>query len=443
MDTGVKKSIVAILVILALVVLISPGIVGRLAEKSVDENLNWAAEESREVVVQSKRFDRGWFSSEGQHRIEVLDGTVRESLQQFMGDLAADELPVLIIDTHLDHGLIPVTSMSRDKGSLFPGLGSAISTMSIEMPGGETLDVPGTIYSAVGLTGELESNFVLEPGSLSGEEVTASWGATDVSVTASPTTNALDYDGVVESLRLGAEGRTVDLGPLSFVGNQVPSGYGFSLGQMKLELDSIAQNEPGGSSMQLGPFVFDARSSMVDDRLTADTKASFAGIPAPGIGDLNVVLDIGLSDVEPRSLGQVIAALEALDPNVEDPTAIFGATSEPLEDVLAAGLKLDIRQLDVQLPQGTVAATLAATVQESDPAAFAWTSLLLATEGTAELVVPEAVMEFILSMNPQAGAAVGMGFLRKNGDVYELKAEYKKGLLTVNGAPMPIPLSAR
>jgi hypothetical protein len=35
---------------------------------------------------------------------------------------------------------------------------------------------------------------------------------------------------------------------------------------------------------------------------------------------------------------------------------------------------------------------------------------------------------------------VGMGFLRKNGDVYEMRAEYAKGLLTVNGAPMPIPL---
>ncbi len=45
-----------------------------------------------------------------------------------------------------------------------------------------------------------------------------------------------------------------------------------------------------------------------------------------------------------------------------------------------------------------------------------------------------------MAMNPQAGALVGMGFLRKNGDVYEMRAEYAQGLLTVNGAPMPIPL---
>ena len=36
--------------------------------------------------------------------------------------------------------------------------------------------------------------------------------------------------------------------------------------------------------------------------------------------------------------------------------------------------------------------------------------------------------------------AAGMGFLKKNGDDYEMAAEYRKGLLTVNGAPMPIPI---
>jgi hypothetical protein len=33
-----------------------------------------------------------------------------------------------------------------------------------------------------------------------------------------------------------------------------------------------------------------------------------------------------------------------------------------------------------------------------------------------------------------------MGILKKDGDFYVVNAEYRKGLLTVNGAPMPIPL---
>ena len=59
-----KKGIVALLVILALVVLLSPGLIGRLAEKSVNDQLNWAAQENQEVVITSERFDRGWFSSD-------------------------------------------------------------------------------------------------------------------------------------------------------------------------------------------------------------------------------------------------------------------------------------------------------------------------------------------------------------------------------------------
>ena len=35
---------------------------------------------------------------------------------------------------------------------------------------------------------------------------------------------------------------------------------------------------------------------------------------------------------------------------------------------------------------------------------------------------------------------VGLGYLVLNGDVYEMKAELRKGLLTLNGAPMPLPL---
>jgi len=55
----VKKGIVVLLIVIALVVLVSPGIIGRIAEESVDENLQWAADEHEQVVVPSARFDRG------------------------------------------------------------------------------------------------------------------------------------------------------------------------------------------------------------------------------------------------------------------------------------------------------------------------------------------------------------------------------------------------
>ncbi len=95
-----KKGVIGLLLVLAVIILISPGIVGKLAEQSVDENLNWAATKSGELVVTSQSFDRGWFSSEGQHRIELGEGAIRSAMTGSVGG----EMPTLVITTRLDHG---------------------------------------------------------------------------------------------------------------------------------------------------------------------------------------------------------------------------------------------------------------------------------------------------------------------------------------------------
>ena len=66
---------------------------------------------------------------------------------------------------------------------------------------------------------------------------------------------------------------------------------------------------------------------------------------------------------------------------------------------------------------------------------------VVAPQASDEGIV-QALVDMALQTNPQAGAVVGMGFLQKNGDVYEVSAEYKKALLTINGQPMPIPLGS-
>ncbi len=80
--------------------------------------------------------------------------------------------------------------------------------------------------------------------------------------------------------------------------------------------------------------------------------------------------------------------------------------------------------------------------KEKDPADFAWTSLLMTTEATIDLSIPEPLVEMLLQVQPGAAMAIGGGYLVKSGDAYVLAAEMKKGLLTVNGAPIPIPFGA-
>ena len=68
--------VIALILLAVLIIIVSPGIVGRLAEESVGDNLNRVARQDGELVVTSEGFDRGWFSSEGQHRVAIGDGLV-------------------------------------------------------------------------------------------------------------------------------------------------------------------------------------------------------------------------------------------------------------------------------------------------------------------------------------------------------------------------------
>ncbi|MGB5332892.1 MAG: DUF945 family protein [Woeseiaceae bacterium] len=436
-----KKSIVIVLLVLALVVIVSPGILGRLAEKSVDDNLNWAAAESGDLLVSSDSFDRGWFSSDGQHRIEIRDGNLKAMLQGMGGPDGDIDLPVLVINTHLDHGLIPVSSMAREKGSLTPGLGNAVSTLSVEFENGEIVEIPGKIYSKIGLTGELRSSYILEAGSREENGAAASWGETKIDVTTNPSTGDVDFKGKVGSLSIADGGDLFAVDALAFSGHQVPTKFGFTIGDVKLELDTMSVSSNGVEAGGLKRMSVDAETRLSGDRLSGRTRLEMQSQAIPQLGEFTVVADVNLEGADASAIGALQRSLEAQGAN-PDPGQMFASVENDLKRLLAAGFELRFDQFDITLPMGTVVSKINLKIAEEDAATFEWTTLLRATEASADISVPEAIIAMAMQMNPQAGAAVGMGFLQKNGDVYELKADYKKGLLTINGAPMPIPMGA-
>ncbi len=434
-----KKGLVALLVVLALVVIVSPGILGRFAEKSVDENLNWAAKESGGLVISSDNFDRGWFSSEGQHRVEIKGGNLTAMLTMMGSTADGGDLPVLVVNTRLDHGLIPISSMSREKGSLTPGLGSAVSTLSIEFSDGEEIDIPGTIYSDVGLGGDVQSSYVLEAGSREDNGMTASWDETQIDVATNPSSGKITFAGNVGSFLVGNDEGSIAVDGLSFSGNQAPTQFGFSIGEMKLELNAMSISGNGVQAGGLKRMSVNGSTSIDDGQLSGRTLFEMQSQALPQFGEFSVVADISFEGADAEAVGALQAVLKVQGSN-PDPTQLFAVVEDALKRVLASGLELRFEKFDVMLPMGTVMTKLDVKVAEEDAATFEWTSLLQSAEASADISVPEALVEFALQMNPQAGAAIGMGFLRKNGDIYEMEAAYKKGLLTINGAPMPIPL---
>ncbi|MGB5165270.1 MAG: DUF945 family protein [Woeseiaceae bacterium] len=434
-----KKGIVALLLALALVVIVSPGIIGKLAEKTVDENINWAADESQEVMVTSEKFDRGWFSSEGRHRVEFRSGGLKEAVQ----DMSGADAPILIIDTRLDHGLIPVSSMSREKGSLLPGLGKAVSTVSIELPDGSTHAVPGTIYSDVGLSGELKSNYVVESGSFENEGASAAWGAADVTLTTHPANGRVSVRGDVDSLELALPDREIALGSVSFDVEQQPTKYGFSTGRGNVQLASLRVVDADGMETGVVPLSANFTTGISGGRVDNRSEISFAGVNIPGVGEFGMDMNIEVEGLDPESLGALTRRIKSLRSVDGDNEWIYTQAEQELKRLLGAGGEMRLQQLDITLPQGTASITMEARIKERGKDDFEWTSLLLALEGSARIIIPDQLMQFALQMNPQAGAAIGMGYLQKKGDAYETRIEYKKGLLTINGAPTPIPLPGR
>ena len=435
----VKKGLVVVLVLLAAVILVSPAIVGRMAERSMDENLNWAAQESGAVRVTSESFERGWFSSEGQHRVEITDGELLSAMTT-MG-MQTDELPVLLINTKLDHGLIPVSSMGREQGSLAPGLGSAVSTLAIESPDGEVVELPGTIYSKVGLGGELQSNYVVGPGSHTDGDTTASWGSTNIDVKTDPSSGEAVFRGKIGDLSIDSGNEGVSLEGITFEGEQMPTDYGFAVGQLEFAVDELivaAPGAPGPMSMAVT-----ANTRLDGEEVNADATVSATMRKLPELGDMTLDLDLAIEGADAAAMGRLEQIANSLDPSAQqDPMAMYAAMEDDLKLLFASGFALNFNRFDITVPQGTVTSKLLFSFGEEDVDTFEWTSLLLSTEAMIDVSIPDAIVEMITATNPQAAMAIGGGYLVKEGDAYVLKAEMKKGLLTVNGAPIPIPMGA-
>jgi uncharacterized protein YdgA (DUF945 family) len=433
---------VVLLVVAAVVVLISPGIIGRLAEETVDSNLQWAAQENQGFTVTAERFDRGWFSSQGRHRIEIRDAGIRDALAIIAGRDPDDGDPTLIIDTRIDHGLIPVTSVGRTEGSLTPGLGRGVSTLSIEYPDGQAVPVPGTVYSAIGLNGVLSANYIVGPGSLESDGSTASWGNANIELATDYTAESFDIEGVVDSFVVSDAGDTLRLGRTTFSGDQRPSRFGFSVGDFDIDVDSVAVEESGIETYRLGAVSLSGTSEIEGERVNGDVRLGIGALLVPGYGESDFDVAMRFTGVDGPTLGHMVRNLEAAGDDAT-PEELQLLLADDLEALVAAGLELHVDRFDFDLPQGPVSLQMRLTLDESDAAGFDISSVLMTLDAEADLTASEGFVDYAMAMNPDAGAIIGMGYLRKNGDVYEMHAEYAKGLLTINGAPMPIPLGGQ
>ncbi len=438
---------IAALITLALIVLVSPGIVGRLAEKSVEEHLNFATSESAEIVVTTESFERGWFTSEGRHRVELQDGVLRSIFMD--DDVVQDALPALIVDTHLDHGLLPITSLSRETGSLKPGLASTVSTMMLDPGNGELIDLPGSVYSEVGLSGATTSRLVLDAGSGEFDGGTIEWQGADITIKTDPASGAVSINGAVRPWATVYTGDDKDrggmsLGNVTIYGQQQRSQYGFAVGSLKLDVGPVSLDSGSAPATGFQSLSIDAHSELDGEHVNTAAKFSITGINDSDLGGVDIAVEVFLDGLNAPAIHRIAQALEGIQgsPDLQNALAeIYPLIETDVQKLLTSGMEMRFDQLDVALPDGELTTKFRFSLPPTEPNPdFSWPALLLALDASADVRLPVELFEMAREMSPDLSMLVAMGVLKKEGDYYQMQAEYAKGLVTVNGAPMPIPL---
>ena len=307
-DRTVKKSVIALIIVLALVILVSPGIVGMLANRAVEQQTEWVTDDASEVVVRAERFDRGWFSSEGSHRVSLNESVLSDDQRMVIERFGVDPLPELLIDTHIDHGLVPVSSLGREQGSLKPGLGSAVSRLALVFPDGERRELPGAIFTDIGLKGDTRSRYALEPGS-AGD---LSWGDSRFTLRVLPPDGSFEFDGAIERLEMAAPEGLSSLENLAVEGTAAPGGYGFMTGAVTLVIDRMTVPSPAGPPMPMGPLTVRQATEIVDERLASRFNLDFSTGAVPGVGRVAIAARASTSP----SIGWTCRCRTACSPRV-------------------------------------------------------------------------------------------------------------------------------
>ena len=438
-----KRWLVVLLVLLALIILVSPGIVGRIAEKNLEENIEWAESEAGGIQFRTESFDRGWFTSEGRNRVVLSDTAFSEMAEDYRARTGYPELPSLVIDTRLDHGLVPIASLGRESGSLEPGLASTVSTFQLDPGNGELVPLPGALYSKVHLNGTSDSHYLLEAGDLELESVRIEWQGADVALHTDWAGGVFTAKGGIEPVVISEGSNTVRIGAMSVAADQTRSDYGFNVGTAEFSIESMELESPG-SRVTIGNMSFASDARIDDQRLDVGTKMDIDAITVPGIGAMDFDFDLGLYRLNADSVRVVAAAFREAQASADPEAAlaeIFPRIETDLQNIVSSGAELRINQLDLKFPQGVLATKLRVDIPEDDSGTdFSWSRVLLDMTATADVRISAELYEFAKMMNPQSGSLEAMGLLRKEGDDYVMNAEYAQGLLSVNGAPMPIPM---
>lgn len=402
-----RKLLFGLAVLLIVAALAGPAVTGRLIERSVTGD-DSALSQSLPgwLVPASHQYHRGWFRATSALRLVVTDRRRAGPLAGLLAPGRFGDEPALIVESVITHG--PIVDL------LTPALTRIDSALFTESREGERIALPLTATTTVGLTGNLNADWVLaEGGTLTAANgVPLTWLGARGSYEATPGGGAEAATLRVDSIDIGAGEQVQHF-------EDIEAGY--------------AIRRDGADATLTATFSFDAAGAGMGPVTALSGSAGVSGLPLAAMRGAGPFLrDLATAGV--GNVGLVMARHEALVRAALDDAL-------PVRWQQVAGTEYgDIRaDFDIVLP-----AAAAIGAGGADTLASGITAAATVT-GRVELPVAfaDAVRDADPGLHERLTMLRGTGMLVADaaGDTLVMDVDYSDGSLRVNGAPLPVALS--
>ncbi len=440
-----KKILVAVLVIIALVLLVLPGAVGVVAENQFRKVSGNVQEVLPGLTWQVTDYQRGWFKSRAQYRLRVDPASLAQLLAEEETEFGQPF--TLRNSAAIYHGPFFTAALLNERVPLSPALAHSIDSLEFVDASGTATVLPGAVSTRLGLTGRHRNLIDIQPVTIPIEEDgkvgRSDWAGMRMLTHFNSALDDFRFDGKIGKFELNMPQFQLDMSAMDFEGEQQLTEYGFWSGRQTGHFGGLRIDVPDRAGIALGPMTWDGHISVAGAAVEEDVVFEMERLEIAGWQGGPLVLSARIGGLNAPALGELLHSLQLIaghqEPGEEAQAEILAA----VQALLASGPDMHLRELRFGTPDGDLLFTAHVVFPESDPHGLG--ALILGLDATASLRLPTALVDRLAALNPDAHAQLqglqAAGLLLLNDDHLSLDAALKGGLLTINGQPLPLPMS--
>jgi uncharacterized protein YdgA (DUF945 family) len=421
-----RKLLLIIVIVTALVLLLAPGVVGGLTERRVADYVDAVQDglvHYPSVTLATDRYERGWFSSAMSQTITLPSTDGQDPAR-------------LHVESTVAHGLLA--------GAARLQLARVDSIVHLEQ-NGERLRLPIDITTDFGLDGAATTR--VTGTRLAHEdaqrEQRVSWDGGELLIEVSGDAARLKVEGELAALEARDGISDVVIGPLSVSSRQARSAHGLWTGTGELTLGELALTTLGEQVLLVQDLHLRASTVLAAETIDYHLELHGARIASGNLRQGRFDLVMELSRLDPTPLARLTREMRRIAntiPAGSAPPSLAWAEPDAVA-MLRKGASLTVQPLAFASDHGNFDAALALTVSP-DPRAQRVSDLMGSLQGSLNLRASKDLLETLAGVQPEFGSTAAMlfqaGLLAEDGDDFTIEARYRNGLLTINGLPLPL-----